>query len=77
MISNRKDGYIQRKYTQLIDWMDGKSKHNYIDDECCSDFTCCTNIIPDNNEAKRIVYEHFLEENLKFIREYKINLILK
>jgi hypothetical protein len=77
LTKNRKDGYIYRKYEQLIDWMNGKSKHNYIDDECCPDFTCCTNIIPDNKEAKQIVYNFFMEENLNFIRDYKIKLLLK
>ena len=77
MISNRKEGYFIRKYEQLIDWMNGKSKHNYVDDECCPDFTCCTNIIPDTPDAKKLLWDYFIEENLQNIRDYKIKLLLK
>ncbi len=26
---------------QLANWLDGKSEHNHVDDECCPDFSCC------------------------------------
>lgn len=57
--------------------MKGISEHNYVDDECCPDFTCCANILPDDYRAKKIVYDIFLEDNLEIIREYKIKLLLK
>jgi hypothetical protein len=73
----RKSGYIIRCYKQLVDWMNGISKHNEIDDECCPDFTCCANILSDDKNAKKIVYDHFMEQHLDKIREYKIKKILK
>jgi len=77
MYRNKKPGFVLRSYEQLVDWMNGISKHNEIDDECCPDFTCCTNILPDDQDAKRLVYEHFMEQHWKEIRNYKINKILK
>jgi hypothetical protein len=75
-VFKRKSGYIIRSYEQLVDWMNGISKHNYIDDECCPDFTCCANILPDDKNAKQIVYEYFMEQHFDEIREYKIKKIL-
>ena len=77
MYRNKKTGYSIRSYEQLLDWMGGVSKHNQIDDECCPDFTCCANVLPDNSEAKKIVYETFMERNLEEIRQYKIDKILE
>ena len=76
MILERKEGYLYRKYEQLVDWMNGKSKHNNVDDECCPDFTCCANILPDDQIAKKMVWNFFIEENLEKIREYKIRKVL-
>ena len=73
----RKSGYIIRCYEQLVDWMNGISKHNEIDDECCPDFTCCANILSDDKDSKKLVYDHFMEQHLDKIREYKIKKILK
>lgn len=76
-IKIRKPGYVYRSYEQLVDWMNGTSKHNYIDDECCPDFTCCANILPDDAAAKRLVYDHFMEQHFEEVRDYKIKNILK
>jgi len=76
-ILKRKPGFIIRSYEQLVDWMNGISKHNNIDDECCPDFTCCANILPDDANAKRLVYEHFMEHNCEVIRQYKIDKLLE
>jgi hypothetical protein len=73
----RKKGYIFRSYEQLILWMDGISLHNKIDDECCPDFTCCANILPDDFEAKKLVFEYFMEQHADIIRNHKIEKILK
>ena len=73
----RKAGYIIRRYDQLVEWINGESKHNHIDDECCPDFTCCTTIIADNPIAKKITYDFFMEQNGDKIRSYKIDKILK
>lgn len=73
----RKKGYLKRKYKQLIHWMDGFSLHNHVDDECCPDFTCCANILPDDEDAKKMVYQIFMEENYKEVRDFKIKNILE
>ncbi len=73
----RKKGYLKRKYEQLIHWMNGLSLHNHIDDECCPDFTCCVNILPDDKEAKKMVYQFFMEEHGNEIRDFKIKNILE
>jgi len=26
----------------MVAWVDGDSRHNDIDDECCPDFSCCS-----------------------------------
>jgi hypothetical protein len=75
MILNRKEGYFGRRYEQLVNWMSGTSIHNKIDDECCPDFTCCTNLLPDEDDAKKILWDYFMEENLEQVREYKITQI--
>ena len=77
MYRNRKPGYTIRCYDQLVDWMNGISKHNYVDDECCPDFTCCSHILPDDKDAKRLVYDHFMEQHLEEIRDHKIHKILE
>lgn len=73
----RKRGYVKRKYEQLIHWMNGISLHNKVDDECCPDFTCCVNILPDDEDAKKMVFQFFMEENGKEVRDFKIKNILK
>ena len=77
MYRNKKPGFVIRSYEQLVDWMNGISKHNKIDDECCPDFTCCAHIMPDDLNAKRLVYEHFMEHNYELIRQYKIDKLLE
>ena len=72
MVKKRKPGYVKRTYEQLLHWMNGVSIHNRVDDECCPDFTCCTNLIPDDDDAKKILWDYFMEENLEQVREYKI-----
>jgi hypothetical protein len=57
--------------------MDGLSLHNKVDDECCPDFTCCANILPDDEDAKKMVFQFFMEENGNEIRDLKIKKILK
>lgn len=73
---NNKPGHIQRKYEQLIHWMNGFSLHNHVDDECCPDFTCCANILPDDSDAKKRVYDFFIEEYGDRVRDFKIEKIL-
>ena len=69
----RKKGYVVRSYLQLIQWMEGLSLHNEIDDECCPDFTCCINVEPDDKRSKKIVWDYFMEMHLDKIREMTEN----
>lgn len=48
----QKPGYRDRVVGQLMLWVNGKSLHNTVDDECCPDFSCC---FPDMFEADRAV----------------------
>ena len=77
MVKKRKPGYVKRTYEQLLHWMNGVSLHNHIDDECCPDFTCCTNILPDDQDAKKLVFEHFMEQYGDQVRDIKIKKILE
>jgi len=47
----RKSGYKERSDKQLISWLNGKSIHNKIDNECCPDFSCC---VPKLKAPKKI-----------------------
>ena len=39
---NLKDmNYNDRLLIQSLSWLNGKPLHNYIDGECCIDFSCC------------------------------------
>lgn len=33
--------YQERARIQCLEWAQGQSKHNTVDDECCPDFSCC------------------------------------
>ena len=36
-----KPGYHDRVIQHSLLWVNGHPKHNYIDDECVHDFSCC------------------------------------
>jgi hypothetical protein len=36
-----KPGYEDRLRVQTLQWAEGNPHHNYVDDECCPDFSCC------------------------------------
>lgn len=38
---DNKAKYKERARVQALNWAQGKSYHNNIDDECCPDFSCC------------------------------------
>lgn len=43
MTSNlRKSGYKERCEAQMVAWVAGDFEHNTVDDECCPDFSCCS-----------------------------------
>ncbi len=58
------DTYKERSNYQLAEWVKGNSIHNDIDDECCPDFACCSNIKTDKiiREAFKGVCEKADEE---------------
>jgi hypothetical protein len=41
MILKTKPGYRDRVVRHSLMWVNGKPKHNFIDDECVQDFSCC------------------------------------
>lgn len=46
--------YQQRAYKQGIDWVNGKSIHNEVDNECCPDFSCCVPSLFEKKRSNRI-----------------------
>ena len=59
----RKDGYKERCLEQLQNWVEGKSIHNKIDDECCPDFSCCNNVSETPLETRKIFKAAYEQEN--------------
>lgn len=45
--------YQERVRIQCRQWVDGVSKHNTIDDECCPDFSCCHPALFITDQVKR------------------------
>ena len=35
-------------------WIQGEPKHNFVRDECCPDFSCCTPSLFEHDRTKRI-----------------------
>lgn len=48
--------YQQRVIRQCLKWVNGKSEHNAIDDECCPDFSCCMPDLFEQDQTKRQAY---------------------
>lgn len=46
--------YRTRVIAQCEAWVRGDSKHNFIDDECCPDFSCCVPACFEPDRLKRI-----------------------
>ena len=46
--------YQERVLTQIENWVNGISRHNYIDDECCPDFSCCEPDLFEQDREKRV-----------------------
>lgn len=46
--------YQQRAYDQGKAWINGRSEHNIIDDECCPDFSCCNPDLYVTDRAERM-----------------------
>ena len=50
----RLSSYQIRCIDQGRAWVNGASKHNIIDDECCADFSCCEPQLFELDRCKRI-----------------------
>lgn len=48
---------------QLDNWIEGRSYHNPIRDECCPDFSCCDPSIHTNQELKNKFKQSVVDNN--------------
>jgi hypothetical protein len=56
--------YKARCHKQLEGWLEGRSIHNRVDDECCPDFSCCVPELYHQDRAVRLkIYNQFAEAN--------------
>jgi len=58
------DEYEKRLLKQTEDWMNGKCIHNYIDKECCPDFSCCHPGLFEPSRLKRLIQLNKLRVSL-------------
>jgi len=56
--------YRERARLQCLAWAEGKSYHNYIDGECCPDFSCCHPDLFEKDQEKRMSQYHKEYERL-------------
>ncbi len=63
-MKTQKEGYRQRCLKQLQNWVDGKSIHNSIDDECCPDFSCCSNVPETPVEMRRLYQTDYIQKKM-------------
>jgi hypothetical protein len=56
--------YQQRALQQSEEWVNGKSVHNIVDDECCPDFSCCTPTLFEGNRFVRLIEHNQYRERL-------------
>lgn len=55
--------YQERVIAQLRRWVEGVSKHNDIDDECCPDFSCChSNMFTKDRYERLITLNNYLKK---------------
>lgn len=56
--------YQKRAHQQAIEWVQSRSVHNIVDDECCPDFSCCVPECFNNNRFERIaIANHYATEH--------------
>lgn len=48
--------YQQRALAQAEEWVDGRSEHEPINDECTPDFSCCNPKLFERDRSKRLAY---------------------
>lgn len=60
-----KPGYKNRMKQQTLQWAMGNPRHNYIDNECCPDFSCCHPDMYETDEIKRwrLYRDHYGSED--------------
>lgn len=55
--------YIDRVVRQSLLWLNGKPTHNYIDGECCVDFSCCVpSLYTKDREEREKLHANLLKE---------------
>jgi len=60
--------YSERCLSQTLLWANGRPYHNYIDGECCPDFSCCyPELFAYDIEKRRRSYQRAIE-NAQFVR---------
>lgn len=54
-------GYKYRSNKQLVLWLIGISKHNYKDNECTPDFSCCGKNLKEPFKARWKTFKIFMK----------------
>lgn len=58
----RKKGYTNRVIQHSLMWVNGRPKHNYIDDECVVDFSCCNpDLFTEDLKVRQRLHEKLVE----------------
>ncbi len=58
----RKRGYTNRVIQHSLMWVNGQPKHNYVDEECVVDFSCCNpNLFIENLTVRQKLHERLIE----------------
>lgn len=47
------NSYQERVRLQHLAWVEGRSYHNRVDNECCPDFSCCQASLFEKDREKR------------------------
>lgn len=57
-----KPGYQDRVIQHSLMWVNGKPKHNHIDEECVQDFSCCMpDLFTDNLQVRQQLHAKLIE----------------
>ena len=57
------DKYTDRVIKHSLMWVNGKPKHNYIDNECVCDFSCCyPDLFTDDVEERQKQHLELIEK---------------
>ena len=60
MIPSERHQYRERARIQALNWAQGSSRHNEVDNECCPDFSCCNPDLFEADQAARWATYHRL-----------------